>query len=98
MNTVPEAGDAQACPALSDRQRRMLRALYGGSTTLAGLRAALPAEDPHAIALPSMGEPDPFGEELTDLIVRGWVADDDGWYSLAETDATVGLDVDDSPA
>lgn len=93
MTTAPEAGDA-----LSDRQRRMLRALHGGSTTLAGLRATLPAADPHAVALPSMGEPDPFGEELADLIVRGWVADDDGRYSLAETGATVDVDVDESLA
>ena len=61
----------------------MLQALHSGSSTLAGLRAALPLDDAQATAIPSMGEDDEFGAELSDLVARGWVADADGWYALA---------------
>lgn len=64
------------------RQWRMLTTLHRGEATLAGIRAALPPDDPQAAALPSMGERDAFGEQLADLVNHGLVADVEGRYSL----------------
>ena len=63
-------------------QRAVLRRLAEGPATLAGLRAALPEGDVHARALMSMGEPDPFGEEVAALVRDGAVLDEQGVYSL----------------
>lgn len=68
----------------SDVQRAVLHRLAAGPATLAGLRAALPADDLHARALMSMGEPDPFGEEVAALVRDGAVIDDEGRYRLAD--------------
>lgn len=68
---------------MSDTEQHILERLARGATTLAGLRAALPPEDLDRKALPTMGEPDPFGEILTDLVNRGIVLDTDGRYRLA---------------
>ena len=75
---------------VSDPQRRILGALAAGPATLAGLRLAFPPDDAHARALPSMGESDPLGEQLTDLVLRGLVIDDDGRYRLGGTAAVTG--------
>ena len=69
-------------PGAAPVQRAMLDRLRHGPATLAELRAALPADDPHARALPSMGEPDPFGEQLTSLVQAGHVLDEQGRYRL----------------
>lgn len=68
---------------MSDTERHILARLALGATTLAGLRAALPPEDLDRKALPTMGEPDPFGEILTALVNRGTVLDVNGLYRLA---------------
>ncbi|WP_375407392.1 hypothetical protein [uncultured Amnibacterium sp.] len=68
---------------MSGTEQRILARLALGATTLAGLRAALPPEDLDRTALPTMGEPDPFGEILTDLVNRGVVLDGNGLYRLA---------------
>jgi hypothetical protein len=71
-------------PASTDAQQRILGVLVRGPATLARIRSAFPAGDAHARALPSMGEPDPLGEELTALVLRGLVLDEDGTYRLPE--------------
>lgn len=63
-------------------EQLILERLAIGPATLAQLRAAFPADDTHARALPSMGEEDPFGVILTALVVGGSVFDDDGRYRL----------------
>lgn len=63
-------------------QQAVLDRLAAGPATLAGLRAALPADDVHARALMSMGEPDPFGEEVASLVRDGVVLDEQGVYRL----------------
>jgi hypothetical protein len=63
-------------------ERSVLERLARGPATLAGLRGALPAEDLDRRALPSMGEPDPFGAVVAELVNRGAVHDRDGVYSL----------------
>lgn len=70
---------------VSERQHRMLIALERGPRTLAGLRSALPPDDPQAAALPSMGEPDELGDELMELVNRGWIDDVEGRYALSDT-------------
>lgn len=65
-------------------QRAVLDRLAQGPATLAGLRAALPEDDVHARALMSMGEPDPFGEEVAALVRDGSVRDEQGTYSLGD--------------
>jgi len=72
----------------SDVQQRILERLRAGPATLAGLRAALPDGDVHARALMSMGEPDPFGEELAQLVREGAVLDEQGRYRLPDDRAT----------
>jgi hypothetical protein len=67
---------------VSDTEGHVLARLALGPATLAGLRAALPPEDLDQQALPTMGEPDPFGEVVTGLVNRGLVADADGVYRL----------------
>lgn len=69
-------------------QRAVLDRLALGSATLAGLRAALPADDVHARALMSMGEPDPFGEEVAALVRDGSVVDEQGVYRLGDATAS----------
>lgn len=68
---------------MSDTERHVIERLQRGPATLAGLRAALPPEDLDRKALPTMGESDPFGELVTDLVNRGVVLDADGLYRLA---------------
>jgi hypothetical protein len=68
---------------MSATERHVLERLAIGPAALAGLRAALPPEDLDRKALPTMGEPDPFGEIVTDLVNRGVVLDGDGLYRLA---------------
>jgi hypothetical protein len=58
----------------------ILARLRLGPATLADLRAALPLEDLDRKALPSMGETDPFGAVVADLIGSGAVVDEDGRY------------------
>jgi hypothetical protein len=65
-----------------DARRVVLDRLARGPATLADLRAAFPPDAAHARALPSMGEPDPFGELLTDLVAAGEVREADGRYRL----------------
>lgn len=60
----------------------ILHRLRLGPATLADLRAALPASDHAARALPSMGEPDPFGAAVSALVEEGAVVDEDGRYRL----------------
>lgn len=67
---------------MSPVQQAILDRLAEGPATLAGLRAALPLDDVHARALPSMGESDPFGEQLAALVLDGAVLDDQGRYRL----------------
>jgi len=67
---------------MSDTERHVLARLALGPATLAGLRAALPPEDLDRRALPTMGEPDPFGALVADLVNRGIVLDEDGRYRL----------------
>jgi hypothetical protein len=62
---------------------RILARLARGPATLAQLRAALPEDDLDRRALPSMGEEDPFGLVLTELVNTGRVVDDDGVYRAA---------------
>ena len=69
-------------------QRAVLQRLAEGPATLAGLRAALPADDVHARALMSMGEPDPFGDEVAALVQGGQVLDEQGVYSLGGATAS----------
>ncbi len=64
--------------------RHILERLALGPATLADLRAALPADDLDRKALPSMGEPDPFGDVLSGLVNAGWVIDVDGRYRLGD--------------
>ena len=68
---------------MSDAEQHVLARLALGPATLAGLRAALPAADLDRKALPSMGEPDPFGAIVADLVNSGQVLDEDGRYRLA---------------
>lgn len=63
-----------------DAARHILKRLARGPATLADLRAALPADDLDRKALPSMGEPDPFGEVLSGLVNAGDVVDVNGMY------------------
>ena len=63
-----------------DVARHILERLALGPATLADLRAALPADDLDRKALPSMGEPDPFGEVLSGLVNAGRVVEADGVY------------------
>lgn len=58
----------------------ILARLRLGPATLADLRAALPPDDLDRRALPSMGEPDPFGAVVSDLVDSGAVVDEDGRY------------------
>lgn len=67
---------------MTPHDRAVLTRLAESSATLAQLRAALPPDDPHSSALPSMGEDDPFGLELAALVEAGVVVDRDGWYGL----------------
>jgi hypothetical protein len=67
---------------VAEAERRILDRLAVGPATLAQLRAALPPEDLDRRALPSMGEPDPFGDVVARLVAAGAVADADGVYSL----------------
>lgn len=67
---------------MTPAQDRILDRLRRGPATLADLRAVFEPDDAHARALPSMGEEDPFGQELTALVVAGAVLDDDGRYRL----------------
>lgn len=60
----------------------ILDRLQRGPATLADLRAALPVDDHAVRALPSMGEPDPFGAAVNALVVEGAVLDEDGRYRL----------------
>lgn len=64
-------------------RRTVLARLAEGSATLADLRRVFPAGSAEERALPSMGEPDPFGEVLTALVEEGRVLDDQGRYRLA---------------
>jgi hypothetical protein len=64
---------------------RVLARLGLGPATLADLRAALPLEDLDRKALPSMGEPDPFGAVVAGLVNSGAVTDVDGVYRLTRT-------------
>lgn len=66
-----------------DAAVHVLHRLANGPATLADLRAALPAADLDRKALPSMGEPDPFGELISALVNAGRVVDEDGRYRLA---------------
>ena len=68
-----------------DVAERVLARLRLGPATLADLRAALPPEDLDRKALPSMGEPDPFGAVVAGLVNAGEVTDADGLYRLART-------------
>lgn len=68
---------------MADTERHILARLARGPATIAGLREALPPEDLDRKALPTMGESDPFGEILTDLVNRGAVVDANGLYRLA---------------
>lgn len=63
-----------------DAARHILERLASGPATLADLRAALPADDLDRKALPSMGEPDPFGELVSALVNAGDVVEADGMY------------------
>ena len=67
----------------SDVADHVVDRLRRGPATLAGLRAALPPEDLDRKALPSMGEPDPFGAVVADLVNSGAVLDEDGLYRAA---------------
>ena len=67
---------------MSDTARHVLARLERGPATLADLRASLPAADLDRTALPTMGESDPFGELVTDLVNRGVVSDADGVYRI----------------
>ena len=60
----------------------ILDRLRSGPATLADLRAALPTDDHAARALPSMGEPDPFGTAVGELVTEGAVLDEEGRYRL----------------
>jgi hypothetical protein len=64
---------------------QVLARLRLGPATLADLRAALPLEDLDRRALPSMGEPDPFGAVVAELVNSGAVTDADGVYRLTRT-------------
>ena len=68
-----------------DVAERIRARLAIGPATLADLRAALPAEDLDRKALPSMGEPDPFGAVVAGLVNTGEVTDADGLYRLSRT-------------
>ena len=61
---------------------RILDRLAAGPATLADLRSAFEAHEAEARALPSMGEEDPFGVQLTALVNEGRVLDEDGRYRL----------------
>ena len=67
---------------MTAQERPVLDRLAAGPATLAQLRAALPADDPDRRALPSMGEPEPFGAVVAWLVETGAVLDADGVYSL----------------
>lgn len=65
-----------------DAEAHILARAALGPATLAQLRAALPPGDLDRRALPTMGEPDPFGEVVAALVSSGRLVDRDGVYAL----------------
>ena len=68
---------------MSPAQRAVVARLEAGPATLADLRAAFPPGSAESRALMSMGEEDPFGAQLVELLDRGVVAEHEGRYRLA---------------
>ena len=64
-----------------DRIGIVLDRLARGPATLADLRAALSADDGDRRALPSMGERDPFGDLVAELVDTGRIRESEGRYS-----------------